>query len=95
MDKQSVNIDYNVKIIEAISIDHNPTIVICNVSQSIKPGSYFIKNINDVMITQKIRIEAGPISYTGDHRIELVVMNLVSGSFKLLKDFTIAKLVPM
>lgn len=87
------SVDYGVKVIEALTIDYKPTIVICSVSEDVKPGLYYIENINDVMIKQKIWAASGFIEYRGDGRIELVVMNLVDEYFRIQTDFTIAKLL--
>ena len=87
------SVDYGVKVIEALTIDYKPTIVICSVSEDVKPGLYYIENINDVMIKQKIWAASGFIEYRGDGRIELVVMNLVDEWFRIPTDFTIAKLL--
>jgi len=88
------NPDYGVKVIDQLSIDYKPTIVICSVSEALNPGLYFISNINDVMINQQIWIASGFIEYRGDHRIELVVMNLVDEWFTIPTDFNIAYLIP-
>ena len=87
------SVDYGVKVIEALTIDYKPTIVICSVSEDVKPGLYYIENINDVMIKQKIWAASGFIEYRGDGRIELVIMNLVDEWFRIQTDFTIAKLL--
>ena len=87
------SVDYGVKVIEALTIDYKPTIVICSVSEDVKEGLYYIENINDVMIKQKIWAASGFIEYRGDGRIELVVMNLVDEWFRIPTDFTIAKLL--
>jgi len=86
--------NYGVRVIETITIDYKPTIVICEVSEDVKPGLYYISNINDVMIKQKIWIASGFIKYRGDNRIELVVMNLIDAWFPIPKDFKIAYMIP-
>ena len=86
--------DYSLKVIETITINYLPTVVICAVDKDVEAGRYYISNITDVVIVQKLMIIAGFVEYDGNGRIEVVVVNLVDEWFPISTDFTIAKLVP-
>ena len=85
--------DYALRVIEGLTIDYKPTIVICSVSEDVKPGKYFIQNINSVMVRGQLMVVPCFYEYRGDRRIELVVNNMVDEWYQIKKNFTIAKLV--
>ena len=85
-------VKYDVKLVASITLTHNPVVCVCETNAP--SGVYFLQNINDVIIRQKMKLE--PCYVVVDNgRLEVCLHNLQPAHFEAcrLSDlFVVGKL---
>jgi hypothetical protein len=90
--KQNFN-TYNLSLVAPITVEKNPVLVVCKTNAP--KGSYFIQNKNDILLRQRMRVEAG-FAIVDSGRVEVVLTNIDPFNpikLKLDEGFVVGKLL--